>query len=69
MLVVMPLLTGGALHNVLKKLGIRLPATMSGAMRSFGDSRGGFGERRGGLGDLGGGGGIQSIMKIAQMFI
>lgn len=70
MLVVMPLITGGALHNILRKFGIRLPAGISTAMSSFGGGdRSRYGERRGGFDDLGGGGGVQSLMKIAQMFI
>lgn len=70
MLVLMPLITGGALHNILGKFGIRLPAGISRAMSSYGGGeRGRFGERRAGFDDLGGGGGVQSLMKIAQMFI
>ena len=70
MLVVMPLITGGALHNILGKFGIRLPAGISRVMSSFGGGeRGRFGERRGGFDDLGGGRGVQSLMKIAQMFV
>ena len=74
MLVVMPLITGGALHNILRKFGIRLPAGMFGAMggsvgrNEFGDSYSTSGGR-GGLSDLAGGASIQSIMKIAQMFL
>ena len=69
MLVVMPLITGGALHNILRKFGIRLPATMSRAVSSFGGGSGGFEDRGRGFSDLGGAGGVQSILKIAQMFI
>lgn len=69
MLVVMPLITGGALHKILGKFGLRLPAGISRAMSSFGGDEGGrFGDRRRGLDELGGGG-VQSLMKIAQMFI
>ena len=68
MLVIMPLITGGALSNILKQFGIRIPVGMFGALgrSSYGDSYGG---RGGGYSDLGGGGGIQSIMRIAQMFM
>lgn len=71
MLVVMPLITGGALTTLLKKFGLRLPAGVSRMMSGFEGERGGFGGgRREGFGNFGGGGGgIQSIMKIAQMFI
>lgn len=68
MLLVMPLITGGALHNILKRFGIRLPAGMSRAMNNFGGGRGGFAGDRGGFSDLGGSGGVQNIMRIAQMF-
>ena len=74
MLVVMPLITGGALANVLKQFGIRMPAGLSSMMGAVGGGRGGFaGSSFGGRSDhgggAGGGGGIQSIMKMAQMFI
>lgn len=74
MLVVMPLVTGGALHNVLRQFGIKLPAAM------FGGTSGGRGRyedayssysgsgREAGFGGLGGGT-VQSMMKIAQMFM
>lgn len=67
MLVVMPLITGGALANVLKQFGIRLPAGLSSVM----GGRGGFGASSfGGRSDhRDGGGGIQGLMKMAQMFI
>lgn len=68
MLVIMPLITGGALANILKQFGIKLPVGMLGGLGKGGyeDSFGGSG---GAHGDLGGGGGIQSIMRIAQMFM
>lgn len=77
MLVVMPLITGGALHNILKRFGIRLPASVSSAMGGIASERntyeryGGdfYGGRRENYSDLGGGGALQSIMKIAQMLI
>ena len=71
MLVVMPLITGGALANVLKQFGIRLPAGVSSVMGAYGGGRGGFGSSSfGGRSDYGGGGGdsIKSLMKMAQMF-
>ena len=68
MLVIMPLITGGALSKILKQFGIRLPVGMFGGIgrSAYGDSSSG---RGGAYSDLGGGGGIQGIMKIAQMFI
>lgn len=68
MLVIMPLITGGALANILKQFGIRLPVGMFGGI-----AKGGYGEslrgRGGAYSDLGGAGGIQSMMRIAQMFM
>ena len=71
MLVIMPLVTGGALHGILKGMGVRLPAGME---RMMGGGRGGYGghgghgeyERRGG-----GSGGfdIGQVMNIAKMFV
>lgn len=77
MLVVMPLITGGALHNILKRFGIRLPAGVSTAIGGMASERNAYGRYRGDLyggrreisGDLGGEGALQSIMKIAQMLI
>lgn len=76
-LVVMPLITGGALHNILKRFGIRLPASVSSAMGGIASERnayeryGGdfYGGRRENYSNLGGGGALHSIMKIAQMLI
>ena len=71
MLVVMPLITGGALANVLKQFGIRLPAGLSSMMGAYGGGRGGFGGSSfGGRSDYGGeGGGMRNLIKMAQMFI
>lgn len=77
MFVVMPLITGGALHNILKRFGIRLPASVSRAMGGMASERNAYegygrdfsGGWRENSGDLGGGGAVQSIMKIAQMLI
>lgn len=75
MLVVMPLITGGALHNVLRSFGVRLPSAMFGAMGSgrkghYDDVYSSYSGRRGGTGfDSLGGGVLQSAMKIAQMFM
>ena len=70
MLVIMPLITGGALHNLLRRFGIRLPAGLAG----FGGSGlGGRGESGGSgfgnMGGSGGAGGLQSVMNIAKMFM
>lgn len=61
-LVIMPLITGGALHNILRQFGIRLPVGLSSVMGGYGGSRGGFDGR-------GGEGGLQSLMNIAKMFM
>ncbi|KAI9840979.1 MAG: hypothetical protein M1838_003813 [Thelocarpon superellum] len=66
MMVIMPLLTGGALTGVLRRFGIRMPPGL------FGGGRGGSsysGGSSGGLGALAGGGGVQGLMKIAQAFM
>lgn len=69
----MPLITGGVLTKILRKFGVRLPTGVSRLLSSFEGGRGGlgrgYGGRRDSFGDFGGSGGIQSIMKIAQMFI
>ncbi|MCJ1313750.1 hypothetical protein MMC25_007430 [Agyrium rufum] len=70
MLVIMPLITGGALTGVLKTMGIGLPAGLPG----LGALMGGFGAR-GGVGGDGSGdfdfsqGGMQSLLGIAKMFL
>ena len=75
MLVVMPLITGGALHNVLRGFGISLPSGMLGGMGNgrgrYDDAYSGYSGRRGATGfdSLGGGGALQSVMKMAQMFM
>ncbi|MCJ1282017.1 hypothetical protein MMC26_001340 [Xylographa opegraphella] len=62
MLVVMPLITGGALTKVLGTMGIRLPAALAG-----------MGGGRGAGGGIGGAmegvGGLEGVMKIAKMFM
>ncbi|KAI4278522.1 MAG: hypothetical protein LQ337_000951 [Flavoplaca oasis] len=68
MLVLMPLITGGALHNILRQFGIRLPAGLNSLIGGYGGGRGGYDSMR----SFGGGasdGGIQSVMKIAKMFM
>ncbi len=74
MLVVMPLVTGGALHNVLRQFGIRLPSAMFGGVAGgkgrYDDVYSSYSGRSGGEGFGGlGGGTIQSMMKVAQMFM
>jgi len=85
LLVIMPLITGGALTGLLARFGIRLPG---GLERMFGgERRGGFGigkghggglqfERTkaegplGGFGGLGGmGGSIGGALSLAKMFM
>ena len=66
MMVVMPLITGGALHNLLRTVGIRLPAGMGmGGKGGFGG--GGFGGGGSGRGE--GGFGMGDVMNIAKMFM
>ena len=71
MLVVLPLLTGGALPRILAQFGIRMPP---GLLKAFGGAAGGHG------GDYGreferfsarseGGGGIQNLIGMAKMFM
>ena len=75
MLVVMPLVTGGALHNVLRQFGIRLPSAMFGNLDAgrdrYSDVYSSYSGRssRTGLGGFESGGAIQSMMRIAQMFM
>ncbi|KAI9800590.1 MAG: hypothetical protein M1833_003248 [Piccolia ochrophora] len=72
-MVIMPLISGGALAGVLKTLGIRLPRGMVGDM--LGGRRGGFDDEfssigsGSGLSNLGGGGGISSALKVVKMFM
>jgi len=68
-LMILPLITGGALAGILKQFGIRLPPSLSKMMGGLGDGRGDFGGRSSGYGGGGGEGGMQSMMRIAQMFM
>ena len=65
MLVIMPLITGGALADILRRFGIRLP----GGLQSMIGGKGGRGGSRFGGSEFGGAGGVEGIMKIAKMFI
>ena len=64
MMVIMPLITGGALADILRRFGIRLPAGLQ-KMIPGGRGGGGYSGGRSGL-DAGG---VQGLMKLAQMFI
>lgn len=73
LMMILPLLTGGALAGVLAKFGIRLPA---GLDKIVGGAAGRHGSGSlGGLGRMGsqfggaGGGGVEGLMKIAKMFV
>ena len=76
MLVIMPLITGGALTKILAQFGVRLPR---GLEQLAGGARGGMGERtfsRGGARDFGGGSalpgmmdGLGSVLGIAKNFL
>lgn len=66
---ILPLITGGALAGILKQFGIRLPPSLARMVGGMGEQRGGFGGRSsGGFGD-GGGQGMQSMLRIAKMFM
>lgn len=60
LMMILPLLTGGALAGILAKFGIRLPRGLENMV--------GGGRSHLGMGG-GGAGGIQGIMKIAQQFM
>lgn len=64
-MLLLPLLTGGALAGVLAKFGIRLPAGLANLVPGSAGGRHGYGGRS----DRGGEGGVQDLMKIAQMFV
>lgn len=64
-MLLLPLLTGGALAGMLAKFGIRLPAGLASMVPGGAGGSHGFGGRS----DLGGGGGVQNLMKMAQMFV
>ena len=74
MLVIMPLLTGGAAAKILKQFGIRLPTALAGlgpggglgGGRNF--ERSPYGGSGGGFGDFGGEG-MQTALSIAKMFM
>ena len=69
-MMILPLLTGGALAGVLAKFGIRLPAGLNQMVGGGkGGRHGGFGGSEfGGMGGMGGGG-VEGLMKIARMFV
>ena len=68
MLVIMPLITGGALTKILATIGVRLPAGLAALAggRAGGGGGGGFGDI---AGAMSGAGGMQSAMNIAKMFM
>lgn len=81
MLVIMPLITGGALTGLLRQFGIRLPhgvERMFGAMGGMGGMGEGIGRGRNGElqfereryeGPLGAMGGASGLMSVAKMFL
>ena len=83
MLVIMPLITGGALGGLLSRFGIRLPASLAGLAKLAGGGGGyssfertrvsgplqSFGGIGGVVEGLGGMGGLGSVMSVAKMFI
>ncbi|KAI9893996.1 MAG: hypothetical protein M1814_004766 [Vezdaea aestivalis] len=78
-LVILPLLTGGALTKILATMGVRLPPGLfggSGRGGGFGGSSyGEYGESSGGgglanlAGMAAGGGGVGSVIQLAKMFM
>lgn len=79
MLVIMPLLTSGALATLLSRLGVRLPRNIEGMFGGGGSREARYYSRSGArdfqgrsaLPGMGGGIGesVSGIMKLAQMFI
>jgi hypothetical protein len=78
MLVIMPLLTSGALVGLLSKFGVRLPGGLDRMLRGMGGGQGGslHMEREsyegplGGVGNvMGAMGGASGIMNVAKMFM
>lgn len=82
MLVIMPLITGGALQKVLGSMGIRLPRQLVQVFGGVGGGHGGYGGGGGGYGReyerynvrgtaSGGnwGDNVSGMMNIAKMFI
>ena len=68
MLVIMPLITGGALADFLRRFGIRLPRGLEKIIPGL--SGGGRSGRYRSSSDFGGGSnGIEGVMKLAKMFI
>jgi len=64
MLVIMPLITGGALADLLRRFGVRLPPSVAAMVG--GKGKGGYGGSGRGEGMAGG---VQGLMKIAGMFV
>lgn len=62
LMMILPLLTGGALAGILANFGIRLPRGIEGMM---GGKGGPGGSSMGGMG----GGGVEGMMKMAKMFM
>ena len=60
-MLILPLVTGGALAGILKTMGISLPAGLAGIM--------GGAKSEGGLGGTASGGGLEQAVNIAKMFM
>ena len=68
MLVIMPLITGGALADFLRRFGIRMPVGLEKLIPGM--SGGGRSGRHGISSGFGGGSdSIEGVMKLAKMFI
>lgn len=63
MLVFMPLITGGALADLLRRFGIRLPRSVEKMISGISRGRSSYGGR------YGGGEGIEGVLKLAKIFI
>ena len=63
MLVIMPLITGGALADLLRRFGIKLPRQFEKMIPGMSGGRSSYGGRGGG------GDGIEGVLKLAKMFI
>ncbi|KAI9724401.1 MAG: hypothetical protein M1812_000469 [Candelaria pacifica] len=70
MLVIMPLITGGAAASLLKMFGIRLPGGLAGLMGAGRGHESGYSSySRGASSDMFGGGNLGSMLRVAQMFV
>lgn len=71
MLVILPLITGGALQGALRKMGVQMPAALAGLGGLGGAAKGFGGDGYSGRSESSGGGGIDlgQVVNIAKMFM